>query len=341
MFAPLYLLPQYNVKERTKYRDRWNSAEGQRVRGKILEMIRDGGGEDFLQWEFEQGDLGGFLEDMWDLSGIDIFDEEIHFPTADNFEAINFNYASFFNCKFENATFASSTFQFTKFYGCEFINSLFAHTSFYGATLEKTKFTNCDLERSRITNCELMEVVFKNCFIPERIFFECKFDEQTTLDDPIKSPNTKKAGTLEQKNLSEIFKGIKEGYSAGDVINQSRKYFFKENQSITRFNIMKGDEKVLRYFLEFIAGYGINPLRVLLTMLTIFFIFSGIFISRIGLSKGLLLSAGAFFTFGANTYYLQDLNNLYMVCYIAESFLGISLMALFVIVLFKFFFIEK
>jgi hypothetical protein len=146
---------------------------------------------------------------------------------------------------------------------------------------------------------------------------------------------------LNKSNLAEIFKGIKEGYIAGDVIKKAREYFFKEKQSITKHNSKKLREKISGYFLELISGYGIKPFRVFLSMLTIFVIFSIVFIARIGFSEGLLLSAGAFFTFGANTNYLQTLGTLFKIVYIAEPFFGISLMALFITVLANYWFREK
>jgi hypothetical protein len=63
--------------------------------------------------------------------------------------------------------------------------------------------------------------------------------------------------------------------------------------------------------------------------------------SKIGVSEGLLLSAGAFFTFGANTHYLQTLGSCLKLIYIVESFIGISLMAVFITVLANLWFREK
>jgi len=340
MFTPIYLLPQYNPKDRTKYEDRWNDPDNQHIRDEVLRMIRNGAGEDFLERVFDQG----FLEDMWDLKGMDIFQEEIDFPRGDNFEAIDFSYASFSHSKFKNATFVNNIFHFTKVLNCEFVNCIFAFGEFYGVSLEKTRFINCDfIEYHCITNCDFKEVKFENCFIPKRLFFNCKFDEQTIINEPIDKPQRMSGDSFKLSNsdLAEIFKGIKESYTAGNVIKQSRLYFYRERQSITRYNANSWRDKIGGYFLELIAGYGIKPFRVLLNMLTIFFIFSIVFIAKVGASKGLLLSAGAFFTFGANTNYLQTLGSFFKIIYIAESFFGISLMALFITVLANYWFREK
>src|SRR5712692_593911 len=102
MFTPSDRLPLFDPEERGKYRRRWQGEEGRALREKILGMIRTGAGEDFLQWEFEQGRLG-FLEDMWDLKGLDIFQESIAFPDGDTFEAIDFSYGHLYHSTFENA----------------------------------------------------------------------------------------------------------------------------------------------------------------------------------------------------------------------------------------------
>jgi len=342
MYTPIYLLPQYSPKDRSKYEDRWADPENQHIRDKVLEMIRNGAGEDFLQKIYEEN--LAFFEDMWDLKGIDILEEEIKFPTTDNFEAIDFSYATFSGSKFINATFVNTVFHFTKVHHSEFINCIFAFGGFYGASLEKTRFINCDfIEYHRITNCDFREVKFENYFIPKRLFFNCKFDEQTIINDPLAKPlrMSEDSFKLSKSDLAEIFKGIKESYMAGEVIKQARRYFYRERQFITRQNANNWRDKTGGYFLEYITGYGIKPYRVLLTMLIIFFIFSVIFVAKIGVSEGLLLSAGAFFTFGANTNYLQTLGTSFQIIYIAESFLGISLMALFITVLANYWFREK
>lgn len=342
MFTPVHLLPQYNTEELDKYRDRWEDSEGQRLQDRIIAMVESGAGEDFLQQDFEQGDLG-FLENMWDLKGIRVLSREIDFPMEDNFEGIDFSYGSFSHSKFRNATFLNTSFRFTRLYNCEFVDCNFLFTSFYGATLEKTTFINCDfIEHDSMTNCDLRGVKFEACFIPTNLFFNCKFDEQTNivdlLDEPWRGRGTLK---LNKGDLAEIFKGIKDGYLAGDVPKQARLYSFKEKQSVTRYNTKRHPEKTWGYFLELIAGYGIKPHRVLFTMLLVFIIFSLVFCAKIGFSEGILLSAGAFFTFGANTHHLQTLSAFLKIIYIAEAFFGISLMALFITVLANLWFRER
>jgi hypothetical protein len=340
MFTPIHLLPQHDIRVRVKYEDRWNTVEGRSLAEKVLKMIRKGGGEDFLQLEFEQGRLG-FLESMWDLKGLQIFREEINFPKGDNFEAIDFSYASFYHCKFNNACFPSTVFNFTKFYNCEFVNCIFAFTNIYGATLEKMTFQHCDfIEHNRLINCDCKNVRFQDCFIPDNILLDSRFDELSAIDR-LREKSVWESVVLNREYIAAIYKGIKDAYRSGNVIKQSRQYFFKERKALTRHNAKGWKDKIGGYFLELVTGYGVKPLRVIMTMIVVLLLFSSVFVTTIGAPQGLLLSAGAFFTFGANTRYLQTTGTFLTFLYIAESFSGIALMALFITVLANVWFVEK
>jgi hypothetical protein len=68
-FYPIDILPHHDAAQAQKLRARWETHEGRTLHEKIIGLIRKGGGEDFLQREFEQGRLS-FLKDQWDLAGI-------------------------------------------------------------------------------------------------------------------------------------------------------------------------------------------------------------------------------------------------------------------------------
>ena len=141
-FHRIDMLPAFDANERSRQRTRWNEAED--VKNKILARIRAGAGEDFLQWEFENGNLGP-IEDQWDLAGFDLFSEELVFSgNDDNFENIDFSYSEFWHTKFSNATFSQARFTFARLYNVEFHNCLFSFAHFYGAKLERCRFVNCD-----------------------------------------------------------------------------------------------------------------------------------------------------------------------------------------------------
>lgn len=341
MFTPIHSLPQFNENELNKYQNRWKDYNGKQILEKIIKMIENGAGEDFLEWDFEHGKLG-FLEDMRDLKGIDIFKEDINFPKGDNFEGIGFSYAQFYHSKFNNATFVKSSFGFARLYNCVFKNCLFAYNIFYGCRIEKVQFINCDfVENNSMTNCNIIETEYKNCFYKNVLFNDCKFDVKTLLDNPKDKPSSTFNVELDKTNLAEIYKGIKEAYVSGGVFMESRKYFFKQKQSITRHNIKGKLNKIKNLLLEFTTGYGIRPMRVLCSMLGFFIFYSSFFICKLGFAKGILLSAGAFFTFGANINYLQYLSNFFKILYIFEAFTGISMIALFIVVLSNLWFTEK
>ncbi len=93
--------------------------------------------------------------------------------------------------------------------------------------------------------------------------------------------------------------------------------------------------------MELISGYGLKPMRVLASMSTLFLLFTIVFVISVGSLDGVLLSAGAFFTFGGNIERLQNLNPIFILMYVTESCLGIALMALFTTVLAKYWFAER
>jgi hypothetical protein len=340
MFTPRHLLPQYNLKVSEKYRDRWDTKEGEQILKEIFERIRkDGGGKYLLVGILDK--YPSFLEDEYDLKGIKFINEDIDFPCIDNFKVINFSYSSFYHSKFKNACFYVTHFTFSTIYNCQFENCIFSFGGFFGSTLEKVNFINCEfIDEFRITNCNFKTVEFQNCFFTSNIFSDCKFDETTIIYDPMeKSIRTSQGNTeLDKREIAGIFKGIREGYIAGDVIEKERNYFFKERQAVTRYNTKGRWKKLTSYFLEMVAGYGIKPLRVLVALIISFIIFSAIFMMELGFSEGILLSAGAFFTFGANSHLLSTLSPFFKIFYIMESFLGISLMAMFITVLANYWF---
>ena len=340
MFTPLYLLPQRNTKDRAKYEERWQTGVGEQLSQKVLHWIREGAGTEFYFSDTEQS--AALLESPWDLKGFFLQSEDIEFADTENFKGTNFSYASFYNSKLKGACFYNTNIEFADIHNCEFINCVFAFTSFYGTTFEKTRFINCDfVEYDRITNCDVRDTSFQDCFVPKALFFDCRFDESTKVDTLRSKPNSWFRDALDNKDRAEIYKGIKEGYRAGQVLRQARDYFFEERRSLTKYNSTGRVDKLFGKLLEITAGYGIGPVRVLLTMMTAFLMVSLPFVALFGLSDGLLLSAGAFFTFGANTDKLQTLGLFLRTWYIFGSFLGVSLTALFVTVLANLWFSEK
>jgi hypothetical protein len=343
MYTPIHLLPRIDPEKRNLYQQRWEKEEGPALRDKILQMIRDGAGEDFLQWEFENHRLG-FLESMWDLKGLNIFSEDLTFAGEGSgwFEAIDFSYALFYHSKFRHAEFAPATFNFTKIYNCEFIDCTFSFSGFYGATLEKVKFTNCNfIEQNGFTNCDVREVEFTNCFVPENIFTDCRFDANTRVSDPIDKAHGGWSLTFEKKELAGIFQSIKEAYSAGGVAKQVRTYFFRQSQAVTRHNSDSVWDRLGGYFLEFLTGYGVRPLRVLRALILLVVLGIGIFTTQVGFENALILTTGGFFTFGGYTDLLKSLNIWFRLGYVLTAFVGIFLTGLYVTVLANVWFRER
>lgn len=331
MFTPIFMLPGADDNDLWKrVADRWDAYENRDQAKEIFDKIRAGGGEDFLQWEYEQRKFP-MLEDYTDLRGIKFFKEDITFPAnTDNFEAIDFGFAEFWHTNFKNACFSSSHFKFARLYNTEFRECTLGFTHYFGCSFDRVRFIDCEFrEKNTFTNCDFKSVSFAGCAFSERAFFDCRFDEQTKVGMPTARRNTK----LEKKLEASFFRGVRESYEAGDVSDAADDYFLAERMSITRNNTDDLLPKVRGYFVEALAGYGVRPVRVLLSMLVVLAAFSVAFALKFGTNKGLMLSSGAFLTFGAETNLLNDAALPWKITYITESFLGVALMATFITVL--------
>ncbi len=305
------------------------SPQHQQIADYVRQLIRNGAGEDFLLLDFQQHRLF-FLENERDIRGINLANEEINFPVNDNFEAIDFAHASFFNCTFGNATFVDSDLNFVRIEQTRFINCTFVGTDFFGATMTETEFTGCDfIERNSFVNCDFIGTSFTDCFVPSRIFYDCRFNELTSIESARREPHIQPHMPLQLQNhqIGEIFRGIAEGYKAGGATNRWETAYLNERYNLTRHNLASRRDRVWNFFLEYVTGYGLRPLRVFVAMLITLAAFTILFSIEVGFSDALLLSSGAFFTFGAKSQVLDCLPVIHRIVYIAESFIGVSLVA--------------
>ncbi len=340
MFTPIHLLPQ-NTGDYQKYKERWESAEGKILFEKILMKIRNGAGENFLEFDFQAGNLG-FLEDEGDLRGFRFFKEEINFPDGDNFQAIDFSFAEFWHSTFTNVLF-NCTMIFTKFYNCTFKKCKFFFNRCYAASFKKANFIDCEfIESDSFTNCSFSETSFKNTFFHSNVFYDCLFDTTTHFHNFLKKPETNSFDVyLSNIDRSELYRAISEAYSAGRVYANARKYRFQQLRYSTRYNSQNKKEKISGIIFEYIAGYGLRPIRVLTTMILFFFFVLIVFMFQIEFRDALLLTCGALFTFGANSEILKEMNLFYQIIYIVSAFVGISLTTLFITVLVNVFINKK
>jgi hypothetical protein len=103
-----------------------------------------------------------------------------------------------------------------------------------------------------------------------------------------------------------------------------------QRQAFTRFN---EKSKVLGFAWEIVAGYGTRLLRVLGIAFALFVILVLWFWYRVGLTDSIILSAGAFLTFGAKIELLDSLSVFDRLLYVLAAFIGVSSVALFITVL--------
>lgn len=80
-FTRIDLLPRFEPRRRREVRERWENDAGRDLFDRIITLIREGAGEDFLQYSFEKGDLG-FLSDYWIWLGYTFSVKTLSFPRA-------------------------------------------------------------------------------------------------------------------------------------------------------------------------------------------------------------------------------------------------------------------
>jgi len=333
MFTPIHLLPQ-NTADNWKYKTRWETDEGKKLHEQIIARIRQGAGENFLEYEFQAGHLG-FLKDEGDLRGLQISKEDIVFPKGDNFWGVDFSFAEFWHSKFTNAVFYSQM-HFTKFYNCTFHKCSFLMNHCYATQFEKVTFIDCDfVEHNTFTNCSFSDTILENTFFPSNVFYDCLFDSRTEFSSFPEEPVTHTSDNLRLHNVdkSDLYRAISEAYMSGRSHAIARRYRFLQLQSSTRYNTQDKHEKAAGFIFEYLSGYGLRPSRVIRAMSIYFLLALIIFASQIGFGDALLLTCGAIFTFGAKVNLLDKMGLFFHVVYILSSFVDISLTALFVTVL--------
>jgi uncharacterized protein YjbI with pentapeptide repeats len=278
MYIQISQLNGYDVDIATRSKERWEDQKNEKSKNLILDLIRKGGGEDFLQWQYQEGTLKNFLDNEQDLKGITLFSENIDFPKEDNFENIDFSYGSFYHSTFKNACF-NATFSFTKIYNCKFINCLFHFAYWYGCAIENTTFENCDfVERHKFTNCDFINCKFINYSISELLFTDCRFDSNTIIANPkfymVTSENRRSSG-FNKKQLTDFYRSLHEGYHISHIPDLSRKYKYISQKSRTDYC---SPNKLVyirnKIFIEYLTGYGLKPIRPLFAAIVIVVYFS-------------------------------------------------------------------
>jgi hypothetical protein len=344
MFTRIDMLPIYDRHERDRVQSRWEKLENLEAVDRVKELIREGAGEHFPALYWQHGELP-ILDGDFDLDGIILTAEDIEFPTGDTFKGTSFSYGRFYGCTFRNAHFFNVDFAFSKLHDCNFVGCTFSFASFYGCTFERTRFDSCDFpQHGSFTNSDFHACDLRNCFYRERHFFDCRFDEETIVSLPLAQRphgNWNNEVRLHNTSVAEVYKGYKEAYRAGEVIRHSRRFFLLERQAVTRHNTKRWNDRLWAYLFEITTGYGLAPPRVALSMVLVFLLFSIIPFVKLGYWNGVLLSAGAFFTFGANADKAGLLGGLGKLLYVIEPFVGVSFVALFVTILARYWFSES
>ena len=328
MYIPLYQLNSYDSKEAQETEERWRN--NYELNEYVAKLIREGAGEDFLQSDFEDGKLKGFICDMWDLRGILLQGEDIVFPTADNFEAIDFSYGQFYNNTLTNCYFRS-TFDFVRFYNCKFIKCTFHFTTWLGCSFENCSFTECDfIEHAYIKNCDFKNTTFEYFFTSDYLFDDCRFDSNSIIADPKQKPNRNVNTKFEKKQLGEFYASVGKAYKAGGIYDQGRKYYYLSRRARTWHSNSNFVNRSISVVNELMTGYGVKPLRPIFNLLLVGTFCAGLFTFYTkNFYHSIIISISALLTMGDSSIYPFPFD----VIYLTQGFLGVLFLGLYLTVL--------
>jgi hypothetical protein len=339
MYTALNLLPDSVAinNRRNGFRRRWLDDDGRKLADHVVQQVAGGAGANFLEADFGLKKLS-FLESAKDLRGLLLSGIDITFPRGENLSEMNLNYWDCRDSTLRHAAFRSITGNFATYSGVSFDSCTFIGVSLYGTEFEDCVFESCNfLERNTFSNCSFKNTMFKNCFFETDTFVDCRFDELTRVNEPVKQSRPVSVAGYEAiafkpAYLAAIYRGIREAYEAGRISHLQRGYIYAEKHALTRYNTPPGGRRIARRFLEVTTGYGIKPTRVLLTALALFAVSASIFTLEFGIA-GFMLSAGSFFTFGANTDLLKSAGFGLQALYVLFAFLGVTATSTFIVVL--------
>ena len=337
MFTPVHLLRADS--DWYKYRERWQDARGHQIWKQIIDLIKAGAGEHFLEREYDSGKFD-ILEGVQDLRGFQFLGLNIDFPDGDTFKGIALSYSNFIGSTLTNAVFMNCGMEFADFTKSALKRCTFLHNGAYGAIFRDTKFIDCDFLGSLFTNCTFLNCTFTNVFTDNILFTDCKFDNATSITLASNPQLGGQGFKREDAILSDLYKEISNAYGAGGAAEKERKFRFVSFKYGTRHNT-HGREKISSFAWEYLTGYGLRPMRVILFLICWFLFTLICFSQQLNFSDALLLTSGALFTFGAKAELLNDMKFIYHLLYVVTSFFGISMVALFITVIANVFFSRR
>jgi hypothetical protein len=340
MFQPINSLPLYNPKTKHDLKKRWDTQQGLADYAKILAIIKNSTEDVFISKMLQEYKFKT-MEYYGDFRGLDFWTKQITSPQNFIFgEAINYSYARWIDSIFTRVDFGCNL-SFSHLQNCSFKNCSFKYFDCYGAIFEACHFQNCDfLKTTSFVNCKFIGCKFENPFIDTILFIDCSFDNTTTFSKNLENiranDHYNESPVFHQRELPEIFKSIKNGYLAGDVYKQYRKYYFLQKK-FERIFCKSLSEKAVSLTQEIITGYGVRPQNIFVVSMVTVALFSWFYTmdSHTTLNPW-LMSFSAFTTIGN-----IPLTFPFDFLFVLEGILGIGFGALFITVLANIWFSEK
>ncbi len=317
--------------------DRWDADPGPQVEKRVLEEIKKGALGDFLNGPFYAGELS-ILSSPQDLRGISLLNLKFDGPDGnDHFKYSDLSFARIAGCSFENASFFGTVFDHARLENVTFTRCTFVDVSLYAADTVDVTWDNCDFISAAVVNADMHACSFRSCYFRQPVFADCRFDDATNFESWRSARLNAAADAIASakaafdKAKASVYAGLQEGYAAGGVGHEARRYFFDRNAAATRHNTPPLRQPA-RFAFEVVAGYGVRPLRILFALLLVLSVSIAYFSISYG-SAGVLLATGAFFTFGAESHILANAPVRDVVIYVLTAAIGTAGIATFITLL--------
>jgi hypothetical protein len=222
------------------------------------------------------------------------------------------------DCAFLVTTLDWVTFERCTFRRCLFKSCLIEHSRFVDVTFEQClfegsmSFHNCQFEGSGQAS-QMLQAGFHGCSGVD-VLLDCSLNRWITF-----TGNT-------PRQAFRFYEQLQNAYTVGDALSQARYFAFELEAIYTRRQ--QGKYRYLRLADEWVTGYRLRPLRMLISILVCLTLFACIYAFtmpelRGSPDKAMMLSAGAFYTFGMVEGTQVTLHHGLAVIFVFEAFLGV------------------
>jgi uncharacterized protein YjbI with pentapeptide repeats len=296
--------------------------------------------------EMKEGKFWVLTQD--DLRGIQFYNAD--FSNTNSLPKKSLSYARFYNCDLSNTNLERTELSYATFEKCNLENSILAVSGGFNTQIINSNLTNSCLMQSGFIDCNFSGTDFTGTYFDNTLLKNIEIDSNTIFDSKLISNWRDKH--ISNKQKQELLRSIRIAFSNAELWDNMDEFLFEEklaNRKYTLWNNLKNDKSInglLDWFsswlIGFFFGYATKPTRVILTSISISFIYSVIYyFSEIPLKNNIEISfvESLYFsltTFATLGYGDLSFNSIYPIMRListTEAWLGAIFIAIFVVTL--------